>query len=257
MEVESYGEGVPSWVDLGTGDPVEAAKFYGGLFGWDVQAGPPEAGGYAIAHLRGRPVAGLGPQQNPGPPYWMTYVNVADADAVASRVGHAGGAVFVEPFDVMDVGRAAVFADPTGAVFSIWQPRAHKGAGLVNEPGTYSWSELVTTDVSAATGFYETVFGWGTEGHGEGVGAYYEWKVDGRHVGGMMLKPPHMPAEVPPHWAVYFTVADTDDAVARAVELGGSVVMPPMEIEPGRFAVLSDPTGAVFNIIRMTEAPSS
>jgi predicted enzyme related to lactoylglutathione lyase len=154
--------------------------------------------------------------------------------------------------DVLDVGRMAVFTDPVGAVFSIWQPGTHPGAQLVNEPGTWSWSELVTTDVDASKRFYGDVFGWTSTTHGEGVGAYTEWEVQGRSVGGMMLKPPMMPAEVPPHWAVYFSVADTDTAVARVAELGGSVMMPPMDIEPGRFAVVADPTGAVFNVIALT-----
>lgn len=251
MEVDSYDDGVPSWVDLGTPDPAKAGKFYNGLFGWDVQVGPPETGGYAIAHLRGRPVAGIGPQQNPGPPYWTTYINVSDAAATAAKVKAAGGQVFVDSFDVLDVGAMAVFADPVGAVIAVWQPKAHKGAGIVNEPGTYSWSELVTTDIPAATAFYRAVFGWDVDAHGDGAGAYYEWKLGGRSIGGMMPKPPHMPAEVPPHWGVYFTVTDADQAAARVTELGGSVLVPPMDIEPGRFSAVIDPTGAAFNVIAM------
>lgn len=253
MEIDSYDEGIPSWVDLGTGDPAKAAAFYSALFGWDVQAGPAEGGGYAIAHLRGRPVAGLGPQQNPGPPYWTTYVNVSDAAATIAKVKAGGGTVFVEPMDVMGQGRMAVFADPLGAPLSVWQPMAHKGAGIVNEPGAYGWSELVTTDIAASKRFYAAVFGWGVDVHGEGPGAYYEWKLDDRSIGGMMLKPPQMPAEVPPHWAVYFNVADTDQASARVTELGGTVLVPAMDIEPGRFAIVMDPTGAAFNIIAMRE----
>ena len=123
----------------------------------------------------------------------------------------------------------------------------------MNEPGTWSWSELITTDVPASKAFYGAVFGWGSETHGDGPGAYTEWKVDGRSVGGMMEKPPMMPAEVPPHWAVYFSVADTEDAVARVQELGGSLVMPPMDVEPGRFAVVADPAGTVFNVITLND----
>ena len=82
MEVDKYEEGVPSWVDLGTSDIDAAARFYGGLFGWEVPDPPPETGGYRVCMLKGQPVAGLGPQMNPGPPVWATYVNTADADAV-------------------------------------------------------------------------------------------------------------------------------------------------------------------------------
>ena len=218
---------------------------------WECPEGPAEAGGYRVCHIGGRPVAGIGPAQNPGPPVWATYVNVSDADATSALVTANGGQVFVPPMDVMDAGRMAVFADPLGAVFSIWQAGMHHGAGLVNEPGTYSWSELISTDVDASIAFYSAVFGWDADTHGEGPGAYTEWQLSGRSVGGLMLKPPMMPAEVPSHWGVYFSVVDTDVAVERIKELGGALMMGPKDIEPGRFAVVSDPTGAVFNVIAL------
>ena len=252
MEMQSYEPGVPSWVDLGTPDLDKAAAFYGGLFGWNCPEGPAEAGGYRVCDIGGKSVAGIGPQQNPGPPVWAMYVNVTSADDTAAAVTANGGQSFVPPMDVLDAGRMAVLADPIGAVFGVWQAGMHKGAELVNEPGTFSWAELVTDDVPASKAFYGAVFGWGAETHGDGPGAYTEWQVNGRSVGGMMEKPPQMPAEVPPHWSVYFTVVDTDAAVARASELGGGVVSPPMDIEPGRFAVVSDPAGAVFNVIALS-----
>lgn len=256
MEMTDYEHGVPSWVDLGAPDLPKARAFYGDLFGWDVPEGPPEAGGYSLAEIGGKPVAGIGPKMNPdAPTVWMTYVNVDDADEVTAKVTANGGQVLVAPMDVMDVGRLGILADPVGAVLGIWQPRAHKGAGLVNEPNTYCWSELVTTDVEGSKAFYAAVFGWGAETQGgavEGGGpGYTEWKVSGRSVGGMMEKPAEMPAEVPPHWGVYFAVTDTDEAIARIGELGGSVLMGPMDIEPGRFAVASDPMGAVFNVLAL------
>jgi predicted enzyme related to lactoylglutathione lyase len=251
MEVDTYENGRPSWIDLGIPDPKKAARFYSQLFGWDVEEGPPESGGYAIAHLRGKAVAGVGPQQNPGPPVWMTYISVDSADDTAAKVKANGGMVFMEPFDVMDVGRMAIVADPEGAVLGLWQPKAHKGAGIVNEPGTYSWSELITNDVDAAKKYYGAVFGWGSETHGEGRGSYTEWKLGGASISGAMPKPPMMPAEVPPHWNVYFAVEDTDNAVEQIKSLGGELVMGPMDIEPGRFAVVGDDQGAHFNIIKM------
>jgi len=256
MERDRYDNGVPSWVDLGCPDVAAAAEFYGGLFGWDVEIGPPETGGYGIAHLKGRPVAGLGPQQNPGPPVWTTYVNVDDAEAAAAAFTANGGQVIVPPMDVMDQGRMAVFVDAVGAFISVWQPLAHTGAGLVNEPGTLSWNELLTDDLDGAIAFYGAVFGWeaAVQGPPGGPPAYVEFKLNGAPVAGMMPRPPDMPAEVPPFWGVYFAVADTDESLARLTELGGSVMMGPMDIEPGRFAVVADPAGAVFNIITLSEA---
>jgi predicted enzyme related to lactoylglutathione lyase len=251
MKVDKYEPGVPSWVDLGSPDPQTAADFYSALFGWECPEGPPETGGYRVCTIEGIPVAGLGPAQNPGPPVWASYVNVESADAVTELIGPNGGTVIMPPMDVMDFGRMAVYADPIGAVISVWEPGTHPGAGVVNEPGTLSWNELVTTDIEASIAFYTTVFGWGAVTNGEGAGAYTEWQVGGRSIAGMLLKPPMMPAEVPPHWAVYFAVSDTDNAVARVAELGGTVLMPPTDIEPGRFAVVMDPTGASFNVIAM------
>ena len=253
MEVERYDHGVPSWVDLGTSDIQKGAEFYSSLFGWDMEMGGEEVNGYSVANVRGKPVAGIGPQMNPGPPYWTTYVNVDNADDVAAKAKAAGGTVILEPMDVMDLGRVAIFSDPIGAVISAWQPINHIGAQIVNEPNSYSWSELITTDTEKSKEFYGAVFGWGSETHGEGGPMpYTEWKIGDRSVGGMMPKPPMMPAEVPPHWGVYFSVDNTEAAMDRIKELGGQVIMGPMDVEPGRLAVVQDPQGAVFNIITLS-----
>jgi predicted enzyme related to lactoylglutathione lyase len=252
MQMQSYAPGVPSWVDLGTPDPAVAATFYGQLFGWTIDEGPAEAGGYRMAMLRGQPVAGIAPLMHPGPPSWMTYVNVESVDAVLAKVPDNGGQVLAAGMDVMDVGRMGVLADPLGAVISLWQPGTHPGAGLVNEPGTYGWSELLTTDVDKSKTFYGAVLGWGAETHGhDEQSAYTEWKVNGESVGGLMQKPPMMPAEMPPFWAVYFVVEDADAAVAAASSLGGTLTMGPMDIEPGRIAVIIDPTGATFSVMAL------
>jgi predicted enzyme related to lactoylglutathione lyase len=252
MQMDRYDHGVPSWVDVQSPDVERAAAFYTGLFGWQIFEGPPEAGGYRMAYLNDRSVCGLGPQMNPGPPVWTTYVNVRSADDVAALVKANGGMVFMEPMDVLDVGRMAIFADPAGAVFGVWQPGTHPGAGVVNEPGTLCWNELMTTDLDGAKKFYGAVFGWGFQDQGPaGPGGYTEWKLGDRSIGGMMAKPPDVPAEVPPNWLAYFAVADADAAIAKINELGGGVMMGPMDIEPGRFAVIADPTGAVFAVIAL------
>lgn len=252
MRIDSHQPGTPSWVDLGSPDPEAAAAFYSGLFGWEVADQGPEAGGYGIALLDGRPVAGLGPQQQPDvPPYWTTYFSVSDADAVAKSVRDAGGQVFLEPMDVLDVGRMAVFADPSGAPFAVWQPRAHIGAGLVNEPGTMCWHELTTRDPATAKAFYSAVLGWSAvDTDVEGVN-YTEWQLSGGPIAGMMPMDESWPAEIPAHWMVYFAVSDTEASAALAEELGGTVSVPPTDIPPGRFAVLNDPHGAVFSIITL------
>jgi hypothetical protein len=254
VEYERYDNGVPSWVDLGSPDQAKAKEFYAALFGWECPEGPPEAGGYTVCTLRGKTVAGIGPQMNPDfPPFWMTYVNVDSADDTVAKVSANGGTVFAPPMDVMDVGRMSVFADPVGAVIGIWQPKEHMGAQLANEPGALCWNELITTEIDASKSFYKAVFGWDAEDQGPpgGPPAYTEWKVTGRSVGGMMLKHGDMPAEMPPSWGVYFAVDDTDATCAKAQELGGAVFMGPQDIEPGRFAVLADNGGVVFNVLKL------
>ncbi len=253
--VEEYVPGTPSWVDLASADIPASVAFYAALFGWTAQDQGPEAGGYTIMELDGQPVCGTGPIMMEGqPPAWMTFVSVEDADAAIAKVKANGGAVFVEPMDVLDVGRMAVFADPTGAAAAVWQPKAHKGAGIVNEPGALCWNELNTRDTAAAASFYTAVFNWeAATSDMEGM-AYTEWKLDGRSIGGMMTMPAEVPAEVPAHWLAYFATADCDKTVDTATAAGASVLVPPTDIPPGRFSVLADPAGAVFGVIKMAAA---
>jgi predicted enzyme related to lactoylglutathione lyase len=256
VERDGYAPGTPSWVDLGTSDVDASVAFYGALFGWEAPPAMPETGGYRIFHLRGRSVAGVGPRMDPNaPPWWTTYVSVESADETVARVQAAGGSVLVPPMDVLDVGRMAVCADTVGAVFALWQPRAHKGAGLCNEPGTFCWNELACRDVETARRFYAAVFGWGGEPHPMGETSYTELTLDGNVVAGMIGMTDQWPAGVPSHWMVYFAVEDCDAAAARVVELGGTVSVPPTDIPPGRFAVVADPQGAMFSVIAMAAPP--
>jgi predicted enzyme related to lactoylglutathione lyase len=251
-ERSGYAPGTPAWVDLGSPDPQASRAFYGGLLGWEFQEMGPEAGGYTIATVRGKQVAGVGPLMAEGQPTaWSTYVYVEDADATAKEIEAAGGTVLAPPFDVLTAGRMGVFADPTGAVIAIWQPRDHKGAELVNEPGAFCWAELHTRDAERAKQFYQDVFGWtGETSEMDGM-TYTEWKLGGETIAGMMPMGDQFPAEVPPYWLVYFAVDDCDATVAKATERGGSVLSPAMDIPQGRFAVLSDPQGAAFGVIKM------
>jgi predicted enzyme related to lactoylglutathione lyase len=258
-ERNSYDPGTPCWVELsGTPDVEASARFYGDLFGWEVPELPASAemGGYRRAKLRDRDVAGVSPQMEDGQPtVWATYVSVADADATTAAVTNAGGSVVAEAMDVMELGRMAVFADPQGAVFGIWQPGTFQGAELVNEYGTFGWNELGTRDTAAAKEFYGAVFGWGSvDEESERAGTYTVWKLGEAMVGGMLdMNALGMPAEVPPNWLIYFTVEDTDAAVETAKSAGGGVRMEPIDIPIGRFAVLADQFGAVFAVMQPSE----
>jgi predicted enzyme related to lactoylglutathione lyase len=236
------------WIDLGSPDVDGSKRFYGGLFGWQAQDLGPEAGGYSFFMLGGKMVGGVGPLMSPQqPPAWSTYVCSSDAAATVKAAEGGGGSVVVQPMDVMGQGRMAGFMDPTGAYIGVWQPMQHTGLELANQPNSYCWTELHTRDPEAAKRFYPPVFNWTVETHQD----YTEWKVGGRSVAGMMPMSDQMPASVPPHWLVYFAVDDCDASANKGQELGAQMTVPPMDVEPGRFAVFRDPQGATFGIIKL------
>ncbi|MGH2720138.1 MAG: VOC family protein [Actinomycetota bacterium] len=252
-EFTEFPPGVPSWVDVSSPDMDASKAFYQALFGWDARDGGPDFGHYHQFFLRGKVVAGMGPTQEGQPPAWSTYLNVEDADAVMAAVKEAGGSVMFDPMDVADMGRMGFFVDPTGAFTGIWQPGTHKGAQLATETGTFIWNELNTRDTEAAKAFYGAVFGWESETHQMGPTSYTEFRIGGKPVGGMSdMAAMNVPPQVPAHWLVYFGVDDTDAAVATVQANGGSLRVGPMDIHPGRFAIVADPAGAHFAILRPT-----
>jgi uncharacterized protein len=249
---DSYTPGTPSWVELGTSDIDGAVSFYEGLFGWSVAPSQEGTGGYRLALLRDRPVAGISPLMSEQQPVaWMQYVATESADTVAESVVANSGQVLAEPMDVMELGRMAVFLDPTGAAFGVWQPMQFPGAGIVNEPGAFGWSELTTRGIDAAHGFYPAVLGWSYDEREFGDVQYTLWKVGDEMVAGGMPMNDQFPPDLPSHWMIYFNVDDADASAEKAKELGGTVSVPPTDIpEVGRFAVIGDPQGAFFSIIK-------
>jgi uncharacterized protein len=258
-ERTSYAQGTPSWVDLPTSDQAAAKAFYAGLFGWTYDDQPMGEGQvYSMAILGGHQVAAISAQPPEmaaagAPPMWNTYLAVDSVDDATAKVEAAGGKVAMAPFDVMDAGRMSFVMDPSGAAVALWQAGQHIGATLVNEAGTINWNELITSDPGAAR-FYADVVGLSTEtmDMGEG-GPYTVFKAGEAMVGG--TTPPQMPG-VPSHWHVYFGTDDADATAAKATELGGSVVVPPFDTPVGRIAVLRDPQGAVFSVIKSTPPPA-
>jgi predicted enzyme related to lactoylglutathione lyase len=253
-EKTDHALGEPCWADLATPDLDTAERFYGALFDWELPKTEQseQFGGYRQALKSGRPVAGAMTLMQEGqPPAWTTYFAVEDADAVTGLVGEAGGTVIAEPMDVGDLGRMAVFADPTGAVFGVWQAGSFAGAGLVGEHGAPTWSELGTRDVEAARAFYAEALDWRFEDREFELGAYTTISAEGDPFGGMLDITERVPAEVPAHWLVYFAVEDAEATVAAAKENGGEIPAGPFEVsEVGRIAVVEDPHGAFFAIIQ-------
>jgi predicted enzyme related to lactoylglutathione lyase len=272
LERDGYPPSVPCWVDTNQPDPEAAVAFYGGLFGWEFEDVMPSgsAGKYFVARLRGGDVAAVASQPEGGPPMavWNTYVWVESADDAASRVQDAGGRLVIDPFDLVDAARIAVFTDPEGAAFRVWQAKEHKGARIVNQPGSLNFNGLNTRDAQAAQRFYGSVFGWDTVGLEGGAMA---WTLAG-YGDFVRQRDPELrermaeagvpdgfedvvatltpiaadQPDVPAHWSVTFAVDDADATAERAAELGGRVVVPPFDVPFVRMTVIADPQGATF-----------
>jgi predicted enzyme related to lactoylglutathione lyase len=246
-ERTSYTPGTFCWVDLNTDDQEASKAFYAALLGWEYEDTPIGDGiHYSMARIEGHDVAAIAPMP-PGAEvtHWNCYVSVEDADASAARAGEHGATVLAQPFDVFDAGRMAIFADPQGAMLSVWQPKEHIGAGLVNAPGALSWNDLVTPDVEASAAFYTAVFDWTIEETPGSDGRYWSITNGDRLNGGLL---PMLP-DAHPAWNLYFAVDDVDATIARVGELGGGTVMGPMDVPNGtRFAIVRDPQGAVFSV---------
>jgi uncharacterized protein len=271
-ERDGYIPGVPCWVDTSQPDPESAVDFYGGLFGWEFEdvMPPGSEAKYFIARLHGGDVAAVGsiPEAAPPTAMWNTYVWVDGADETASKVRDAGGRVVMEPFDIMDFGRMAVFTDPEGAVFCVWQAKEHKGAQIVNDAGSLNFNGLNTRDVEGAKSFYGSVFGWTTldlGGAGEmwtlpGYGDYLERdNPDLRKLVAEAGGPEGFEdvvasinpladdqPDTPAHWSVTLAVEDADATAARATELGGKVIVPPFDAPWVRMTIIQDPQGATL-----------
>ena len=252
-EVTSYAPGQPCWADVTSPDVDAAADFYSQLFGWQADRAPqPDASGYTMFSRDGSYVGAATPPQQDGiPPHWSVYLAVDDVDAVAARVREAGGTVLMEPFEVFDAGRMTVAEDPAGATFGLWQANQHIGAQLRGEPGTMNWAEVQTRDLDAAQRFYEHVFGYELEPMSMGgAGDYVLLKVGGQPAAGLVEIGSDW-GDVPSNWSVVFEVDDADAAVAKVQELGGKLFHGPNDLEGvGRFAVVGDPWGAVFQVIK-------
>jgi uncharacterized protein len=245
-----WPDGTPCWAELGAPDIAKAGEFYSDVFSWTVQPGGLETGGYSVAELNGRGVAGVGPKMGPpeAPTMWMTYLATSDADATAAKIKGAGGQLVTEPMDIMDVGRMAVAVDPAGAAFGVWQARAFPGAQIVNEPGAMRWNEQMSDDFEGSKAFYAAVFGY-EYGDTSGPFSYATFKVDGRDVGGIGGLHAGVPAGTPAGWRVYFGAAGTDALVARVQANGGSVIREPIDHPYGRMSTVADDQGAPFSLL--------
>ncbi len=251
--------GVPCWADVTVPDVDAAKDFYGPVVGWTFADTGPEYGGYAIAQVDDAAAAGLGPQPDAGvPPAWTMYFASADVDGTAAAITAGGGQLLLEPGDVGSLGRMCIAADPTGAVFGVWQAGESIGAEVTGEPGGICWEDLRSTEPQRAIGFYTAVFGLTTEGLEEAGPDYSLFFCDGTDgpqggMGGLVGDPEGTPS----HWIVYFAVTDVDAAIATAEERGGRLLAPAEDTPYGRMGPVADPWGAVFWVLQLPEEPEA
>lgn len=255
-ETISQTVNTPAWVDLASADAAASREFYGKLLGWQVEVNPdPQYGGYALAKIGGKDAAGIGPKMDPNAPTaWNLYIGTDDIGDLARRVSDAGGTVVMAPFDVGDQGKMAVFQDPTGAFVSAWQG-TRMGGFETSAPNSFGWAELNARGVDKALPFYTGLFGWDTRTSpmGDDQPPYTEFLLDDAPVAGAWEMSSQVPAEVPSYWQIYFSVEDVDAAYRTALDLGAQEMVAPQDMPGGRFAIVSDPQGASFGLLKMDQ----
>jgi predicted enzyme related to lactoylglutathione lyase len=247
MTESNFAPGMPCWADLSVPDLDQAREFYTAVTGWDVPPGNPEFGGYTIAAVDSNAVAGIGPMMGDSSvSAWTLYFASRDADATQAAIAESGGTVLMPAGDVGSFGRMLIAADPAGAVFGVWQAAEMDGFGEPGTTGSFAWCDLRSTDPDAARDFYAAVFGFAYTPMEMAGPAYATFSLgdDGPPMGGMGDMMGH--DNVPPHWLVYFAVADADASAASARELGGTAMAEPFDTPFGRMIPMADPAGAVF-----------
>ena len=233
------------WHEQVSSDPKQAQEFYTQLLGWGTEVFKPGEADYTMIAANGQMHGGFSKAlEGAPPPHWLGHVRVEKLEDTIEKAKDAGGKLAAGPFEMGEVGRMAIIGDPQGAYVSIYEPEGE----TPSSEGVFVWDELGTTDADSAQRFYEQVFGWTTSDMGPDYGGYRIFNVGETGIAGLMTLPD---PSIPPHWQPYVAVEDPDATAKKAAELGGSTLLEPMDVpKVGRLAVLRDPQGATFGIIR-------
>jgi hypothetical protein len=249
------------WADLVTPDLAAAQRFYSGLFGWTFQTIHTGDSDYAVALLGGRPIAGL--LQRPMPagekrqPAWLTFIAVRDVDAAKGVAVRHGAKVLAEPRTYAGRGRQAVFSDPEGAVFAVLASNGGDPADFLAQPGEWIWSSVLVRDPAQDAAFYQDLFGYDVYDIPSDDGLEHVILSSDDYARASANALPADSIRRHPHWLNFVRVEDATDAAAKAVSLGGRVLVEPrVDRHGGKVAVVADPAGAPIGLMEWTDTDS-
>jgi uncharacterized protein len=253
--MSTHRPGAIVWREHLTADLARSTAFYTELFGWktkDSDMGP--MGTYRLFYAGETQVAGsmqLGADMKGVPTCWVQYISVPDVDAAAAKVTATGGKVMMGPMDIPNIGRFVMITDPQGAAVALYKDaKGDQTPAGPPAPGTFCWESLNTTDKKAACAFYAGLAPYQIKDfHGNITLAIDETPSGG--IGDVSDVPPG----VPPHWLSHVVVANLAESRARAVALGGTVMMAEIDIpETGKMGVITDPLGAPLSLFQFGPA---
>lgn len=248
MEMARFDDGTPCWFELRTNEPDLAASFYANVLGWRITAGGSETSGYTMCQLGEDPVAGIvNHVAEILPSRWTVSLRTSSIIDALGDIERAGGSTIEGPDSVLELGHRAIVADPTGAIFGLWEPQNFEGARRVGEPGAYLWSELTTSDLPRSDSFYAAVFGLVATKESAGSSDARQFAKGGHPIVGMVAH--DTGDEARDEWTITFMVTDLEDTLVRAVAGGGSLVSAVVDLPVGRHGLVTDATGATFGLL--------
>jgi predicted enzyme related to lactoylglutathione lyase len=240
--------------ELVTPDLTRARQFYGGLFGWTFRDLDVGETAYAEAILGDRSVGGMfqkklsaGEHRQPA---WLTYISARNTDATVQTALQHGAKLLFAPHTFPDRGREAVLTDPQGAVFAVLASSSGDPPDLLAGPGEWIWSSLITRDPDTAPAFYQALFDYEVFPAPVEAGAEHLVLASESYARASVNPPPAARPDLYPHWLNYVRVDDAAAMAARAVALGGRILVAPRPTpRGGTIALVADPLGAPFGLL--------
>lgn len=239
------------WADLVTDDVVKARDFYSQLFGWKFWG----YGAYSIAVNNDTALGGMFHKSRPANdpkarPRWFGYISVPNVAKAQKAVATAGGRVLAPAQNFPKRGEQAVFADPEGAIFGVMKSGSGDPPDYLAEPGDWMWIQLLSRDARKATEFYRSVARYEVV-ENPAANRLNDYILTSKGYARATVRTLATKREdVNPTWLPYVRVKNVSETLAKAKQLGGSVLIDPSpEMLQGGVAVIADPTGAAIGVM--------